>query len=146
MSESRSDDLVASLEPVKPSECWQLLATASVGRVGFIVDGKPEVLPVNFAIDGETILFRTAEGNVLSNASMSVVAFEVDNLNEGDQSGWSVLVQGFARDIGDAVDPTSRRLKQLTLETWPPGARPRWFHITPDKVTGRRLRVFPAEL
>jgi uncharacterized protein len=139
-------DSLASLEPIPPAVCWNLLATATVGRIGLIVDGKPEVLPVNYAIDGESILFRTGEGTVLTQASLSVVAFEADHFDPSDNSGWSVMVQGVARDIGDAVDPTSERLRQLTLVTWAPGGRLRWFHIKPGKVTGRRLAVYPSDL
>jgi len=120
-----------------------LLATASVGRVGLLVAGRPEILPVNFALDGETVLFRTAEGTVLDQASLSVVAFEVDHVDDQAHSGWSVLVQGTAQFIGDAIDPTSERLRRLSLITWAPGRRQRWFKIQPDKVTGRRLRVVP---
>src|SRR5215210_2349136 len=134
------------MEPLGRGECLDLLATASVGRVGLLVDGLPEILPVNYALDGETVLFRTAEGTVLTQASMAVVAFEVDRLGEADQSGWSVLVQGVAHDIGDAIDPTSERLRRLTLLTWAPGTRQRWIRISPHKITGRRIRVLPAEL
>ena len=144
--EARGQDLIATIESVPPATCWNLLATTSFGRVGLVVDGKPEVLPVNYAIDGESILFRTGEGTVLTQASLAVVAFETDYVDPRDHSGWSVMVQGFARDIGDAIDPTSERLKRLTLITWAPGTRARWIHIQPEKVTGRRIYVSPVEL
>jgi len=144
--EARDQDLIATIETIPPITCWNLLATTSFGRVGLLVDGKPEVLPVNYAIDGESILFRTGQGTVLTQASLTVVAFETDHVDPRDHSGWSVMVQGFARDIGDAVDATSERLKRLSLVTWAPGTRARWFHIKPDKITGRRLAVFPTEL
>jgi hypothetical protein len=57
-----------------------------------------------------------------------------------------VLVQGFATDIGDAIDPTSQRIRQLALVTWAPGVRQRWFRVDPHRVTGRRLRVVPDAL
>jgi uncharacterized protein len=145
-SAERPGELIATIEPMSKADCWQKLATAAVGRVGLIVDGKPEVLPVNYAIDGESVLFRTGEGTVLTQASLSVIAFEVDHLDEADLSGWSVLLQGVGLDIGDAIDPTSERLKRLSLVTWAPGARSRWFHLVPDKVTGRRIRVTPSDL
>ena len=144
--EARDQHLIATIEAIPPTICWNLLATTTVGRVGLLVDSMPEVLPVNYAIDGESILFRTGEGTVLTQASMKVVAFEADHLDPSDQSGWSVMVQGFARDIGDAVDATSKRLKRLSLVTWAPGTRERWIHIKPDKVTGRKIVVLPAEL
>ncbi len=139
-------NLIADLETLTTAECWGLLARTQIGRVGLLVDQRPEILPVNYALDGETVLFRTGEGTALNQASMRVVAFEVDHLDEETHAGWSVLVQGFAQDIGDAIDGTSERLRRLTLMTWAPGARQRWFRIDPDKVTGRRLRVIPAAL
>jgi nitroimidazol reductase NimA-like FMN-containing flavoprotein (pyridoxamine 5'-phosphate oxidase superfamily) len=145
-SPDRDPNLIASLEELGRAECLDLLATAAVGRVGLLVDGRPEVLPVNYALDGDTVLFRTAEGTVLNQASLAVVAFEVDHLDSDTHSGWSVLVQGTARDIGDAIDHTSERQRQLSLITWAPGRRPRWFQVHPDKITGRRLRVLPDAL
>ena len=136
-----SSELVAQLEELGRTECLALLAQASVGRLGLVVDGNPEIFPVNYALDGDTILFRTAAGTVLNQASMAVVAFEVDQLDEADHAGWSVLVQGVAHDIGDAVDATSERLRRLSLVTWAPGARPRWFKVRPRKITGRRVRI-----
>jgi nitroimidazol reductase NimA-like FMN-containing flavoprotein (pyridoxamine 5'-phosphate oxidase superfamily) len=145
-SPDRDPNLIASLEELGRPQCLELLATVAVGRVGLLVDGRPEVLPVNYALDGDTILFRTTEGTVLNQASFAVVAFEVDYLDPGDHSGWSVLVQGIARDIGDAIDPTSERLRRLSLITWAPGRRQTWFQVRPDKITGRRLRVVPDAL
>jgi nitroimidazol reductase NimA-like FMN-containing flavoprotein (pyridoxamine 5'-phosphate oxidase superfamily) len=101
--------LIANLEELNPTDCWGLLATASVGRLGLLVDGRPEVLPVNYALDGETVLFRTAEGTVLNQSALNIVAFEVDHVDEATYTGWSVMVQGEATDIGDAIDPTSER-------------------------------------
>ena len=144
--EASDRDLIATIESVPPTTCWNLLATTTFGRVGLLVDGKTEVLPVNYAIDGESILFRTGEGTVLTQASLTVVAFETDYVDPRDHSGWSVMIQGFAQDIGDAIDATSERLKRLSLVTWAPGTRANWIHIKPDKVTGRRLVVYPAEL
>lgn len=142
----RDTNLIATLENLGRSECLNFLATANVGRVGLLVDGRPEVLPVNYALDGESVLFRTAEGTVLNQAALSVVAFEVDHLDDADHSGWSVLVQGTAHDIGDAIDPSSERLRRLSLITWAPGRRQRWFQVRPDKITGRRIRVLPDAL
>jgi uncharacterized protein len=92
------------------------------------------------------VLFRTAERTVLNQASLTVIAFEVDQLDPATQTGWSVLVQGTARDIGDAIDATSQRLRRLSLVTWAPDQRERWFEVRPDKITGRRVRVTPDAL
>ena len=137
---------VASFEILGRTECLNLLALAHVGRVGLVVNGQPQILPVNYALDGDSVLFRTAEGSVLNQASMTNVAFEVDRIDDLTQSGWSVLLQGHADDIGDAIDATSERLRRLTLVTWAPGERQCWFVIRPHTISGRRLRVLPREL
>ena len=135
---------VAHLDPLDRDECLRLLGTAVVGRIGLVVDGRPVILPVNFALDGDKVVFRTAEGTVLTQTSMAPVAFEVDHVDEAGRVGWSVLVRGVARDIGDALDPTSERLRNLSLVSWAPGTRARWFHVVAEEVTGRRLRLGPA--
>ncbi len=138
------NELVAHIDDVPHGECLALLAGAAVGRLGLLVDGRPEIFPVNYAMDGDVVLFRTGEGTVLNQAALTTVAFEVDQFDEAGQSGWSVLVQGTAQDIGDAIDHNSERLRRLTLISWAPGTRTRWFQIRPDKITGRRISVTPA--
>jgi nitroimidazol reductase NimA-like FMN-containing flavoprotein (pyridoxamine 5'-phosphate oxidase superfamily) len=137
---------VTILDPLTPAECWAKLSRRAVGRVALVVDGRPAIFPVNYAIDGESIVFRTAEGSALTEASLRTVAFEVDDYNEITHSGWSVLVRGLAHDIGDALDDTSERLRRLPLDVWAPGTRQRWFHVQPDEVSGRLLRVLPEAL
>ena len=114
--------------------------------VGLVVDGRPQILPVNYALDGRTVLFRTAPDTVLNEASMSEVAFEVDHIDDTTHEGWSVLLQGFVQDITEAIGANAERIRQLSLVTWAPGTRPRWFQVEPDSVSGRRIRVLPASL
>jgi nitroimidazol reductase NimA-like FMN-containing flavoprotein (pyridoxamine 5'-phosphate oxidase superfamily) len=139
-------EVTASLEPLGRSECLELLALAKVGRLGLIVDGRPEILPVNYILDGDSVLFRTSESSVLNQASLAAVAFEVDHIDDSARSGWSVMVHGHADDIGNAIDATSERLRRLTLISWAPGGRHRWFAVRPHSITGRRLRVLPTDL
>jgi uncharacterized protein len=143
VTEEADNRPAATLDTLSAPECLELLANESVGRVGFIVDGQPEVLPVNFAVDNETIVFRTAEGTVLNQAALQTVAFEADRLDEATGTGWSVLAHGVAQDIGDAIDLRSEQLRRLSLLTWAPGRRHRWFRVDIVRVTGRRIRIAP---
>ena len=121
-------------------ECERLLAGHAVGRVGVVVDGQPHILPVNYATPGGgEVVFRTAAGSLLNEASLRQVAFEVDDIDPRAHEGWSVLVLGYGRDIGDAIDADSVALRQLPLVTWAPGERHHWFKIVPAAVTGRRI-------
>jgi len=144
-SSPHPDEGVANLETLDRSECLNLLATAQVGRLAFVVDRRPEILPVNYALADGAVVFRTSEGSALTKASMTEVAFEVDGVDESTRTGWSVLLKGQADDIGDAVDETSERLRRLSLVSWAPGRRDRWFVVRPRQISGRRLLVVTPE-
>ena len=121
-------------------ECERLLATHAVGRLALVVDGQPYVLPVNYTVAGSsTIVFRTAAGSLLTEASLQRVAFEVDTIDAQAHEGWSVVVLGYCRDIADAIDAESVELRRLPLMTWAPGDRQQWFKIVPTDVSGRRI-------
>jgi uncharacterized protein len=76
-----------------------LLATASIGRVGWVTpDGHAMIPPVNFVLDGQTIVFSTGEGDKLTAVCEGrVLTFEVDAMEPAFQAGWSVLLCGRAR-------------------------------------------------
>ena len=130
----------AGFHELDRAECERLLASHHVGRLAVVVDGAPHVLPLNYATPGgAVIVFRTAVGTLLNEASLREVAFEVDEVDAATRSGWSVEVRGLGRDIADAVDAESVRLRELPLVTWVPGERQQWLKIVPTAVTGRRL-------
>lgn len=126
------------LEHLSSQECWKLLALHPVGRIGVLVDSAPEIYPVNHVVDGNTIVFRTDAGNKLRGLERSPsVCFEADGLNLDDQTGWSVLVKGWAAELTTAED--LRRAQDLPLRFWALGEKAHWVRITPREVTGRRI-------
>ena len=126
-------------EEIPVEECLKLLSAHDVGRVAVVVDRHPVILPVNYRIDGDTIVFRTGAGTKLQGAVLGYVAFEVDQIDESLQQGWSVLLQGVGREITDATDARSEQLQLLPLAPWAPGEKSHWIKIVPRIVTGRRL-------
>jgi uncharacterized protein len=140
------DEAVPSLEELSEAECMDYLAGAQVGRIALVIDGQPAIFPVNYIVDGEQVLYRTAEDSELSKAGLTQVAFEVDHIDPTTRQGWSVLIQGRADDLDGAIDGTSQRLRRRTLHTWAPGTRDRLIVVRPSKITGRRLRALPLEL
>lgn len=129
-------DARTGLEQLSDRECWDLLAAAPVGRLGVTVDSAPEIYPVNFAVDGGTVVFRIGSGTKLDGLTRSsTVCFEVDGFDAELEQGWSVLVKGRAEHAADG-----RRLDALDLRPWAPGFKPTWIRINARTVTGRRLR------
>ncbi|MCP5028637.1 MAG: pyridoxamine 5'-phosphate oxidase family protein [Actinomycetia bacterium] len=128
------------LEVIAVDECWRLLASAPVGRLGFNVAGRVQILPVTYKLHDRSIIFRTAPGEKLWAAVMrQPVAFEIDAWNSRDRNGWSVLAVGVADEV---TDPTvTDQLDASGLAPWAPtGHGDQWVRIMPEEVTGRRLR------
>ena len=119
-------------------ECFALLRSDTVGRVVYTADALPAVTPLNYALDGRSIVFRTMATSRLATAIRdSVVAFEVDHIDRATQCGWSVVATGVARacEDSDARD----RLSRLGVRPWVAGPRDLFFVVTPQIVTGLRV-------
>ncbi|HUF32427.1 MAG TPA: pyridoxamine 5'-phosphate oxidase family protein [Acidimicrobiales bacterium] len=129
-----------SLTVLERDECLRLLAGARLGRIGLTSGALPVVLPVNFFLDVDRILVRTGYGTKLEAASRNtVVAFEVDDFDPFDHSGWSVVVTGMARVIDDPAELED--LATTPIPRWAPGDDERIIAISTEMVTGRRLGV-----
>jgi len=117
------------------------MASEDVGRLVVVDGGRPLIFPVNYALDGEAPVFRTASGTKLWASTHSPVAFEVDCLDKKTKSGWSVVVNGIAQEVTpfDRTD-LQYRVAGLPMEPWAPGEKPSFVRIEPRVITGRRLR------
>jgi len=118
-------------------ECRSLMGSTSVGRVAFVDEDGPTVLPVNYVLDGDTVLFRTSPANTIGrHLAFATVAFEVDEFDDYTQSGWSVLVRGIATFV--PYEELAQDDQPLPYP-WADGRRPLVVRVTPRSVTGRRL-------
>ena len=95
-SPAAAEQLTATEQPTVP-ECWTLLRSTPVGPLAKVVDGRPDIHPVNHLVDHGTVLFRTAEGTKLRAAVGHDVAFEADGYDAGAARAWSVVVKGAPR-------------------------------------------------
>ncbi|MEM9135492.1 MAG: pyridoxamine 5'-phosphate oxidase family protein [Actinomycetota bacterium] len=126
------------METLSADEIWRLLARRRVGRLVVCADGLPDVFPVNYAVDGDTIVIKTAPGLKLAAAVLGEgVAFEVDSFDETRHTGWSVVLRGPAREIEDRDELLAA--DRLHIDPWSPGPKNRYLRIEPDVATGRRI-------
>jgi nitroimidazol reductase NimA-like FMN-containing flavoprotein (pyridoxamine 5'-phosphate oxidase superfamily) len=127
-----------ALRTLRPAECFELLEPGGVGRVGFTAAAGIMMLPVNFAVAGRTIVFRTARDTLLALYANASVSFEADRLDEALHEGWSVLVHGRAHEVTD--ERAVKRLEDTThLEPWAGGARDVYIRIALTRISGRRI-------
>ena len=129
----------AWIEKLSLAESVSLLRENNVGRIAFLVDDYPVVLPVNFRLAmlyGRTwIAIRTRPGNVIDHQGMKV-AFEVDGADHMRRQGWSVLVRGTLQH----VDPDVADIREhFDSEPWLSTEREAWLIVEPFAITGRRL-------
>ncbi|MDX2709343.1 pyridoxamine 5'-phosphate oxidase family protein [Streptomyces sp. PA03-6a] len=136
------------LQRLSQQECWERLGTHGIGRVAHppepdTGDEPPVLVPVNFLVDGRTVVYRTDPAGAAAVASGTKLAFETDHVDEASRVGWSVLVAGTADRITDAavVESLARR---PGAEPWPGGTRELWIRVVPREVSGRAIRSLPA--
>jgi nitroimidazol reductase NimA-like FMN-containing flavoprotein (pyridoxamine 5'-phosphate oxidase superfamily) len=119
-------------------ECWRRLEDEQVGRLAVVVGTHPDIFPVNYRVWKGRIAIRTEGGTKLAGAVLDrFVAFEIDEVDRANHSGWSVVVAGTASEPGTLEEVVE--LDDLDLELWVATPKSRWLLITPEHVTGRVL-------
>jgi nitroimidazol reductase NimA-like FMN-containing flavoprotein (pyridoxamine 5'-phosphate oxidase superfamily) len=103
------------------------------------LDG-PQILPVTYQYRFGSVIFRTSPVGALSGlARRTSVAFEIDRIDERNQSGWSVLVLGFAEEM------VHNRLLASAWEIgpvpWADGTQNLFSEIKPRKISGRSVHT-----
>jgi len=124
------------LRELDPEECWELLRSKRVGRIAYCGSDGPEVLPMNYVVAADSVLFRTSPSSTLGHhLRVDVAAFQVDEVDDYTESGWSVLLRG----TSDPVEQQDLSGIDRRPEPWAAGDRPLHLRLTPRTVTGRRL-------
>jgi hypothetical protein len=133
-----ADHVDRVLQVLDEAECLDLLSTAAIGRVAFTEGALPAIQPVSFRLDGGEIFIPTRSGSEVAAASRgAVLAFEVDEVQVTDRTGWNVTVVGPSRVISDPADVAA--LDDSGPESWMPVADRCYIAIAVQLVRGRRV-------
>lgn len=120
------------------SDCFDFLARHDLGRLAFVDDLGPIVVPVNYVLDQHELVIRTDEGAKLEASRRGVkVAFEIDGIDPAGKTGWSVLVRGEAVAVSDRDE--LERLRKLPVRPLAPGSRSHYIRVMPAVLTGRQI-------
>jgi nitroimidazol reductase NimA-like FMN-containing flavoprotein (pyridoxamine 5'-phosphate oxidase superfamily) len=119
-------------------ECWALLEARHLGRLAFVDQDGPIVLPINYAVVDGVVTFRTNAGGKLDAAVRGDgLALEIDGFDAREQTGWSVLVRGTSELVTDVAE--LGLLQGMPLVSWAPGLKPIYVRLGAAEVTGRRI-------
>ena len=119
------------------AECIRLLGQATFGRVAVTMGALPVILPVNYRLVGDRIVFRTSPGSKLDAATTgAVVSFEVDSIEPLSHAGWSVIVTGVAAEVTNEADLASVAAANV----------PHWAHGTGDRIVQVPLTLVSGRL
>jgi nitroimidazol reductase NimA-like FMN-containing flavoprotein (pyridoxamine 5'-phosphate oxidase superfamily) len=137
MTDGRSEP---AMEVLDADECYRLLASQQIGRLGVNAEHYPLIFPVNYALDREVIVIRVGAGTKLTAADHANVTFEVDEIDQRTRSGWSVLVRGLAEEVTSAHRAELvRRTEATGVQPWAPGEHGHWLRLIPQDISGRRI-------
>lgn len=128
------------LEHMSREECMKYLERhpTRVGRIA-LAGPRPDIFPVNYAVDGDSIVFRTDPGTKFHAAvHKAYVAFEVDWVEPGWQIGWSVVARGQARVVEDPAE--LKKLESVPLQPWVEGEKENFVRVDTKLISGRRLK------
>lgn len=122
------------LAEIDAEECWELLGQHTVGRLVWHSQDGLTAIPLNYAVSEGTVrLHTTAHSAVVRECDDSPVAFEVDDLDRAQHTGWSVLLRGLASVSFPRADSDG------DSTTWASGRRPAVVTLDVTHVSGRRI-------
>jgi nitroimidazol reductase NimA-like FMN-containing flavoprotein (pyridoxamine 5'-phosphate oxidase superfamily) len=128
----------AALETMSAEKCRTHLARGGIGRFLFVADRGPVAVPVNFAMVGDDVVFRTDDRTDAAGAAgQQKVSFEVDHIDDALSEGWSVLLTGAANILTRPDD--LHVAAELGVEPWAGGGRDTYIRLLVEEMTGRRV-------
>jgi hypothetical protein len=127
------------LEELTYSECRALLAGGVFGRVALCTSKGAHIVPVNYSVVGEAVIFRTSAEGVVAASDWNVsMAFEVDHVDYDELTGWSVVAAGCGEWVEDPK-VLGRIKRTWDPDPWASGERLLYVRIAWSNLTGRRL-------
>jgi nitroimidazol reductase NimA-like FMN-containing flavoprotein (pyridoxamine 5'-phosphate oxidase superfamily) len=130
---------MAELRELSYAECRGLLVRQRAGRVAVATPDGPHIIPVNYSVVDESIIFRTTPFSILATyARNAKLAFEVDHFDDEHRLGWSVVARGRADVVSDPEE-INRIRKVCAPLPWADGARNLYFRLDWKELSGRAL-------
>jgi len=128
------ENISDAVNRLSDQQCWERLGEQQLGRLVTHVGDVFDIFPVNYIVDGESVVFRTAEGSKLTELTLNDdVLFEVDQYTDAD--AWSVVVRGKAVRLSTAEEVAAA--DELPLRPWIPTVKYNYVRVLPTSLSGR---------
>lgn len=128
-------------EPIElmQEECLALLNGGVVGRVAMATPRGPRIVPVNYAMHGDAVVFRTTPYSELGTYGRNAdLAFEIDHLDYEHHQGWSVVALGRCTAVEDPEE--LQQIRRVWDPTpWAGGRRHLYLRLRWRELSGRRI-------
>jgi nitroimidazol reductase NimA-like FMN-containing flavoprotein (pyridoxamine 5'-phosphate oxidase superfamily) len=132
---------MSQLMELTTEECLSLLGRRKVGRIALSTPAGLRIYPVNYAVHQDRIVFRTLPyGEIANNAHDADVAFQIDDMRDDLQQGWSVLAVGRCRRVEDPEEVRVIR-EEADPAPWAGGQRILYFRLDWTDLTGRQVGI-----
>ena len=119
-------------------ECRELLRGGVVGRIALSTPVGPRIVPVNYSVYDDAIVFRTSPYSELgTHGPGREAAFEIDHLDYEHHQGWSVVAFGRL----ETMDPeeVDELVRIRDPRPWAGGSRHHYLRLTWRDISGRRI-------
>jgi nitroimidazol reductase NimA-like FMN-containing flavoprotein (pyridoxamine 5'-phosphate oxidase superfamily) len=120
-------------------ECLELLHGGVLGRVGLSTPMGPRIVPINYAMHDDAVVFRTTPYSELGSYGWNTdLAFETDYIDYDRHQGWSVVAIGRANLVDDPEELAEIR-SDWDPTPWVDGRRHLYIRLVWRDLTGRRV-------
>jgi nitroimidazol reductase NimA-like FMN-containing flavoprotein (pyridoxamine 5'-phosphate oxidase superfamily) len=120
-------------------ECLELLPGGVLGRVGLSTPMGPRIVPVNYAMHDDAVVFRTTPYSELGSYGWNTdPAFETDHIDYDRHQGGSVVAVGRANLVDDPAELAEIR-SDWDPTPWVDGRRHLYIRLVWRDLTGRRV-------
>ncbi|HLN77811.1 MAG TPA: pyridoxamine 5'-phosphate oxidase family protein [Nocardioidaceae bacterium] len=127
------------LTELSVDECRELISAHGVGRAAICTPTGPHVVPLNYTVHEDSIVFRTTPYSVLGTYGWSGdIAFEVDSIDLVTHQGWSVVAIGRGEMVQDIEEIEEIRWAHEP-GPWADGPRALYVRLRWRTLTGRRI-------
>jgi hypothetical protein len=131
----------STVRKLTDAECLDRLSAATVGRVGYVDPRGLQIIPVNYRLEGSSLLMATTPGSALAQLGEmgGGLTFEVDYHSPDFTLAWSVLMHGPVHRLDRAGRQRVAELRRPLL-SWMGDAATLNLEFVPKTFSGRVLQ------